>query len=368
MKKLLLLFSVMLVSAALFSQSTILTTWEFGPTSLAPSITFNGAPSDAELVAYIRVTNTGSEPVTINVTRTVLSQVENSIHNFCWGGLCYGPNTDTSALSETIAPGAFSDEFSGHLIPVGTFGISSVEYKFYDVNNPDNAVSVIVLYNTLFSLSMETGDTLGHSTRKLDGTVDDPIHGKIKVHNHSPAGTSLIAFRQPAFLVDGSVNWMWFGGVEYPATVDTTGVVSIPAATTDESFEFFYDADGNPGTSQIIYVFLDPTLPSNYALWWVHFDAEATGISDELLANTTFSPAYPNPASNYVSFNYDIPAEVNQAEIMITNLLGAVVYEGSLSGLTGTKRIDVSNLTGGIYFATLKLDNEVATSQKILVQ
>ena len=118
----------------------------------------------------------------------------------------------------------------------------------------------------------------------------------------------------------------------------------------------------------MVYAFLDPTNLSNYALYWIKYNAVVDGISDEILANTTFSPAFPNPADNHVSFNYDIPAEVNNAEILITNLLGAVVYEGSINGMSGTKRIDVSNLTEGIYFATLKLDNQVATSQKILVQ
>jgi hypothetical protein len=366
MKKLILLFSVMLVSSALFSQTTLLTTWEFGPTSFAPSITFNGAPGDMEVVSHIRVTNTGPEPVTVKVARTVLDQVENTIHNFCWGGLCYGELVDTSGGFEVIAPGAFSDEFSGHLIPQGTLGISAVQYTFFDVDNPDNAVSVTVLYNTMFSLSMEENDT-SHTTL-LSGPVDDPINSMIKVHNNLPMDLNMLVFRQPVFTVAGSQNWMWFGGTEYDPAVDTTGVNMIAANTTDETFKMYYDPDGNVGTTQMIYVFTDPTNPSNYALWWVNFEALPSAISDHILANTTFSPAYPNPADNFVSFNYDIPAEVNQAEIMITNLLGAVVYEGSLSGLNGTKRIDVSSLTGGIYFATLKLDNEVAMSQKILVQ
>jgi hypothetical protein len=146
-------------------------------------------------------------------------------------------------------------------------------------------------------------------------------------------------------------------------------MVTIGGSTTDESFKMHYNANGTDGLSQIIYVFLDPTNASNYALYWIHFNAEGeSDISEEILARTEFSAAYPNPASSHVSFNYDIPQEVKMAEVVITNLLGAVVYEGSVEGYVGTKRIDVSSLTEGIYFATLKLDNEIATSQKILVQ
>ena len=92
------------------------------------------------------------------------------------------------------------------------------------------------------------------------------------------------------------------------------------------------------------------------------------GLSEKTLDNTTFSAAYPNPAASHVSFDYEIPQEVTNAEILVINLLGAVVAQSPLEGKYGTSRIDVSNLSEGIYFATLKLDNYTAFTQKVLVQ
>ena len=368
MKKMLLLLSVFLLSTGLFAQSTIITMWEFGPTSYSPVITFNGAPGDMEIVSYIAVQNTGTSDVTIKVTREEINIIENTVHQFCWGGVCFSPDTDTSHNSMTLAPGEMTNEFSGHYQSNGNIGISTIKYTFWDVSNPDNFSSVIVNFNNLFELTCEDGDSISKHTRMLNGNVDDPIHGVIKVHNHLAAPLNLIAFKQPVYLFPNSTNWFFFDGVEYAFGTDTSDLVTIASNTTDESFEMFYDADGNEGISQMVYVFLDPTNSANYALYWIHFNAAATGISNYVLENTTFSAAYPNPAESFVSFDYDIPNEVNRAEILITNLLGAVVYEGTLSGLNGTKRIDVSNFTEGIYFATLKLDNHIATSQKILVQ
>ncbi len=368
MKKTLLLFAVLLTSATLFSQSTILTTWEFGPTAYSPVITFNGAPSESVIVSHIRATNAGASTVNIKVIREVMFQVETTTHTFCWGEVCFGPTTDTSATTVTLEPGEFNDSFTGDLVPNGTMGISTVKYTFYDEDNPTNRSEVLVNYNTIFSLTSVAGDSVSMHTRMLNGNVDDPIHGVIKVHNYAGAPLNLITFKQPVNLIENSTNWFFFGGNEYAYGTDTSGLVTILPTTTDESFEAFYDADGNVGLSQIVYAFLDPTNAANFAIYMFQYNAEATGISNEILANTTFSPAYPNPAESFVSFNYEIPAEVNRAEILITNLLGGVVYENTIQGLSGTQRIDVSNLTGGIYFATLKLDNQVATSQKILVQ
>jgi len=368
MKKTLLFLSLFLMSAGLFAQSTILTLWEFGPTSFSPVVTFNGAPADMEIVSYISVQNTDTTDVTIKVAREEVNVIGNTMNQFCWGGVCFPPSSDTSANSMTLAPGELTDEFSGHYQSNGNVGISFIRYTFWDVSNPDNYSSVLVSYNNLFEITCADGDSVAKHTRMLNGNVDDPIHGVIKVHNHVPADLNLIAFKQPVNLVTGSTNWFFFGGNLYPFGVDTSAMVTVPGSTIDESFEMFYGADGNEGVSQMVYVFLDPTNASNYALYWIHFNAEITGISDNILENTTFSAAYPNPAESFVSFDYEIPAEVNNAEILITNLLGAVVFQGTLSGLNGTERIDVSNFTEGIYFATLKLDNNIATSQKILVQ
>lgn len=367
MKKLLLAFAVILTSSALFSQS-IITTWEFGPTAFSPVITFNGAPGDQEIVSHIAVQNAGTQDVTIKVAREEVNVIGNTSNQFCWAGICFSPSTDTSATEMTLAPGEITHEFSGHYTSNGNVGISLIKYTFFDTHNPDNKSEVLVSYNNLFEITCEDGDSLSLHTRKLSGVVDDEIMGTIKVHNHVPADLNLIAFRQIVNVVDGSTNSMSFGGTDYPETIDTTAMVTIGGSTIDESFKMHYNANGNVGLSQIIYVFLDPTNSSNFALYWVHYDASPSSLSEEILANTTFSSAYPNPAINQVSFDYDIPAEVTQAAILITNLLGAVVYEGSIEGYVGTKRIDVSNLTEGIYFATLKLDNEIATSQKILVQ
>lgn len=373
MKKTLLILVLFMLSAGLFSQSSLIPMTEFGPTSYSDNlITSHGSPTST-LSSKITVMNGGSETVTLRVIRQNLMVLDNTTNEFCWGPLCYPADTDTSgnqqSLLVVIAPGESDVSFEGKYHPEGQIGISMVKYTFWDINNSANNVSVTVVYNTIFELTCAGDDTIAPNTRKLNGDVDTPIHDVIKVHNYSPVPLNLIAFKTyvPVPVV-GAADWMFFDGNEYAYGTDTTGMVSIPASTTDETFEMFYAADGNEGITQVVYTFLDPTNPSNFAPFWIIFDAKITGISDEVLANTTFSNAYPNPAESFVSFNYDIPNEVHAADIMITNLLGAVVYEGSLSGNVGTTRIDVSNFTEGIYFATLRLDGQIASTQKVLVQ
>lgn len=366
MKKIVLFLSVVFMASALFSQ-TILTQWEFGPTSFSPSITFNGAPGDIEIVSEINVQNVGTESVTINVVRQELLVVPNTINQFCWAGLCYSPTQDTSGFTMTLAPGESTDEFSGHVQPAGNEGIWIIQYTFYDVDNPANFSTVIVHYNTLFSVSSEAGNAVSEHIRLISGLANEEITGMIKVHNNSSNPLNLIVIKGADLTPAGSENFFEFGGMTYPAEVDTSAIVAVDAGVVDESFVCHYNANGSEDAGQLVYAFMDPMNPTAYAVMMFNFET-TLGLSEEVLASTAFSSAYPNPAWNVVSFDYDIPQEVNSAEVLITNLLGAVVYQSTLEGNNGTAKIDVSNFTEGIYFATLKLDDFIAQTQKVLVQ
>lgn len=369
MKKFLLVLTVFILSTAAFSQSTISLSWEFGPIiQEPPSITFNGAPdAGVTIYAHVGVTNTGTEAVSIRVARTVHYAMENSVNMFCWGGQCFPPNVDTSLVAYSIAPGETYHEFSGDYQPNSTYGVSTIQYTFYDENNPANFAYVIVNFNTLFSVESTAGDSLGAHMRSMSGTVDDTLSGGINIVNHAPIDMNLLVFKGIQLVPNGTINWFDFGGMTYPAGQDTSAIVSVPGMATDESFMAHYYADGIEGGGQIVYAFQSPENPAAYALMLFSY-AAALDIDEDILALTEFSSAYPNPAENTVSFDYDIPGEVSQARIIMTNLLGAVVYETTLNGLAGTERIDVSDFSEGIYFATLILDNNIATSQKIIVQ
>jgi hypothetical protein len=367
MKKLVLLFSLVFMTSAAFTQ-TILTTWEFGPTSFSPSITFNGSPTDAEIVSHIVVQNLGTESVTINVAREEMLTVPNTVNQFCWAGLCYSPTQDTAGNTMTLAPGESTNEFSGHLQPAGTEGVSIIKYTFFEVGNPSNFSTVIVHYNSLFSVSSEAGDSaISEHIRFFFGSANQDFSGVIKIHNHGSNPQNIIALRGAQLVPGSSENYFEFGGVTYPATADTSAPIAIDAGATNESFVSHYNANGSGEPGQIAYAFLDPTNPAAYAVMLFTYQTNL-GLSEKTLDNTTFSAAYPNPAASHVSFDYEIPQEVTNAEIIVTNLLGAVVAQSPLEGKYGTSKIDVSNLSEGIYFATLRLDNYTAFTQKVLVQ
>jgi len=67
---------------------------------------------------------------------------------------------------------------------------------------------------------------------------------------------------------------------------------------------------------------------------------------------------YPNPASRFISLT-NLPTNVKDWEISISNIYGKeVIYETSYSQ-ESTKKLDVSNLTCGLYILSLIQDNQI---------
>jgi hypothetical protein len=67
---------------------------------------------------------------------------------FCWG-LCYSPEVFVSPDSILVDAGTTNTaDFSGHYIPTGVLGISTIRYVFFDINNLSDTVCVNINFST----------------------------------------------------------------------------------------------------------------------------------------------------------------------------------------------------------------------------
>ncbi len=114
------------------------------------------------------------------------------------------------------------------------------------------------------------------------------------------------------------------------------------------------------------------------ALMAMHGNGHSNEISDCLAADTSFdyrmnvsdlhvyrlaAKAYPNPASDKITLEYDSRSEVS---IEIRNLAAQLVYSGS--GAPGMQTIDCSRFIPGMYIATIRDAQSRASQLKLLVQ
>jgi hypothetical protein len=91
------------------------------------------------------------------------------------------------------------------------------------------------------------------------------------------------------------------------------------------------------------------------------------GAKLELTESLTNLKVYPNPATDYVTFEYKLPEYVEQSTVIITSITGKVIKEFDLKDITGQILWDTRTIENGIYFYALKRGDKTLTSGKVSI-
>ena len=150
MKNLILTLIITIIFSSSFSQNLEL---YFEGELLEPNeeITIIAHP-DSGIIVFdsLGVKNISSTEIEVLVKKVIIDTIPNTTNSFCWG-LCYPPFVYVARNPVTIGPGDFYYEFAGDYSPNGIEGESKIRYVFFDMNIPDDSVSVIVYYNATAS-------------------------------------------------------------------------------------------------------------------------------------------------------------------------------------------------------------------------
>lgn len=82
----------------------------------------------------------------------------------------------------------------------------------------------------------------------------------------------------------------------------------------------------------------------------------------------TIQDVYPNPVSDQAFIDYTLHNEHVKAKVIVHNILGMAIGEYALPHTEQRAKIDADNLTPGVYFYTLYLDNSGVLTRKIIVR
>jgi hypothetical protein len=87
----------------------------------------------------------------------------------------------------------------------------------------------------------------------------------------------------------------------------------------------------------------------------------------ELTKSLTNLQVHPNPATDYVTFEYKLPEYVEESTIIITSITGKVIKEFDLKDIAGQILWDTRTIENGIYFYALKRGDKTLTSGKVSI-
>ena len=137
MKKIYLLIIILFASSYSFGQSLQIVA---GDTVLWCT---NGSECDATC----SVKNISGSSKNYMCYRTIIHLDSGDMNWICWGISCYPPAKDTSGNPVTIASEDTNSSFHGWLLNAGGSADDTVEYCFYDVNNPTDMTCFIAIYH-----------------------------------------------------------------------------------------------------------------------------------------------------------------------------------------------------------------------------
>jgi len=93
----------------------------------------------------------------------------------------------------------------------------------------------------------------------------------------------------------------------------------------------------------------------------------ATSTQNNLAFMSRKIRLYPNPSNGNPSIQASFSFEQNH-RLVLSNMLGEVVYEKALSAVKNNQKIDLSNLPAGLYFYSLLNANKRLFTDKVLLK
>lgn len=221
-----------------------------------------------------------------------------------------------------------------------------------------------------FSLSAQTFSLSNYSPVI---NVSDPFaqsESHVDLSNTSASLKRVTVQRTINTLATGHMEFFCFGtgstAACYPPGTDFSGGNdTILANTTDASFKGTILPMGNYGYTSIHYRFFDTDNPSDSVgvdLAW-NF---TTSLGEN---NQQFGLSKPlqNPADAFTVFNYNLPASDPSDQLIVYNMLGAVVRTASIPGKSGALVLPTSDLKAGVYIVSFVSGGRLKDSCRLVV-
>ena len=128
-----------------------------------------------------------------------------------------------------------------------------------------------------------------------------------------------------------------------------------------EAFSGYYTPGSIEGTTVVEYCFSDQNNPGDKSCVTITYVISNATAINEL---TKISEFYPNPSKGIINFDYELNTS---ATLLIIDMLGHEIKSIELEN-QGNKRINISNLSKGIYFGKVIANNKLVDIKKIVIE
>jgi hypothetical protein len=147
-------------------------------------------------------------------------------------------------------------------------------------------------------------------------------------------------------------------------------IIKVEPGQTVTNFFVALDAGLDQNESSLRYLAYNKSNPNQSLEVDLNFNVEEKLGKANIYSSRhiTVYDVYPNPAVDHANVAYKLNNDVVQAKILVHNILGNIIEEYALSSMEPLIRINTEDLSAGIYFYTLYVENEGVMTRKLIVK
>lgn len=236
------------------------------------------------------------------------------------------------------------------------------------------AFTLIALFAFSFGLQAQNYEMVYGPDTMLYNPAASFVDAKANLKNISGSAVTLFAERRTNSLAPGhKTNFCW-GTTCFSHEFNNSALLNVSINlkndAIDSTFKLTLTPDNNTGTTKVTMRFYNANDADDFLDHTIVFQEDpAASISQEDLARGfDLSNPYPNPAADFAWIDYELPANVNQASLRISDMKGRVIGSQPISAFEERAQIQTSELATGVYFVNLMAEDRVIAVSKLRVK
>jgi hypothetical protein len=201
------------------------------------------------------------------------------------------------------------------------------------------------------------------------GLIGETVKAPVRFKNTTDKAITLIIRKVNAQIGSTQRSFYCLGNDCFDSKVEDY-IVKVEPGQTLSSFQVALEAGLVPGISTLKYLVYNKSLPGTPVEFDINFMVDEKPEKQTIYTSKdiTINDVYPNPIIENAYIDYRLLSDQVKAKIIVHDILGNIVGEYPLIPTETLIRIKAEELTSGIYFYTLYVNNKAMTTRKIMMR
>lgn len=228
---------------------------------------------------------------------------------------------------------------------------------------------LLLVSSILFSVHMyaQTFEIVGMQD-SYKGSIGDLIKAPLRLKNTTDKSITLLLRKAETQI--GSSQKSFFCPDNSCLEKSEDLVIKLEPGQTLQNLFIGLEAGLVEGFSTVRYTVINKSIPSEITNIELNFVVEGRPEKTSIYTSKyiTIHDVYPNPITNYANIDYQLYTDQVKSKIVIHNILGNTIREYDLPFAENRVKVLADELSTGIYFYTLYIDNEGVMTRKLIVK